>query len=64
MFTVVLSTLALEGLTLFLWYKDRNRMLNAVLARNPQEFKRLQEKPKPIDRSKELVNAAEVEFGL
>lgn len=64
MFTVVLGVLALEGLTLVLWHLDRSRMLNAVIARSPQEFQKLEGKVKALTPTPHLVDPFEVPFGI
>jgi hypothetical protein len=65
MFAVTVSVIALEALTLLLWHLDRSRMLNAVIARTPVEFQKLQGKaPKPAKRNPDLIDAFELPDGF
>lgn len=64
MLFIVLGVLVLQGFTLFLWQRDRSRMLNAVLARTPHEFIKLEGKKKPVvEKDPDLVDATEIPFG-
>jgi hypothetical protein len=65
MFVLAMSVIALEALTLLFWHLDRSRMLNAVIARTPVEFQKLQGKtPKPVKKNPDLIDAFELPDGF